>query len=108
MQHDIVPTPGLSEPGLPPEHPLPVGLRERFPWAFRWEAVLALIVVLIVAGGTAASPEFLTSYNLFNLGLSNGEIAMMALPMTLIVISGEIDLSVASTLGMSSCLLGFL
>ena len=32
----------------------------------------------------------------------------MALPMTLIIISGEIDLSVASTLGMSSALLGFL
>ena len=32
----------------------------------------------------------------------------MALPMTLIVISGEIDLSVASILGMSSALLGFL
>ncbi len=32
----------------------------------------------------------------------------MALPMTLIIISGEIDLSVSSTLGMVSCLLGFL
>jgi rhamnose transport system permease protein len=32
----------------------------------------------------------------------------MTLPMTLIVISGEIDLSVASTLGMSSALLGYL
>jgi rhamnose transport system permease protein len=32
----------------------------------------------------------------------------MALPMTLIIISGEIDLSVASTMGMSSALLGVL
>ena len=108
MQHDIVPTPGLSEPGLPGERSQPVGLRERFSWAFRWETALALIVAAIAVGGTVASPEFLTSYNLFNLGLSNGEIAIMALPMTLIVISGEIDLSVASTLGMSSCLLGYL
>src|SRR5438874_13763065 len=30
----------------------------------------------------------------------------MALPMTLIVVTGEIDLSVASTLGMSSAVLG--
>ncbi len=30
----------------------------------------------------------------------------MALPMTLIVVSGEIDLSVASILGLSSALLG--
>jgi rhamnose transport system permease protein len=113
VQHDPAvrqdaPTPGLTEPGLPGERPRPAALRERFPWAFRWETLLALIVVVIAVGGTTASPEFLTSYNLFNLGLSNGEIAIMALPMTLIIISGEIDLSVASTLGMSSSLLGFL
>jgi rhamnose transport system permease protein len=83
-------------------------LRARAPWVFRWETGLALIVVIIGIAGTLASPEFLTSNNLFNLGLSNGEIAIMALPMTLIIISGEIDLSVSSILGMSSCLLGFL
>jgi rhamnose transport system permease protein len=108
VQHDIVPTSGLSDTGLPGEPPPPAGLRDRLPWVFRWETVLALIVVLIAIIGSTASPEFLTSYNLFNLGLSNGEIAIMALPMTLIIISGEIDLSVSSTLGMSSCLLGFL
>jgi rhamnose transport system permease protein len=94
-----------------PPGPGPSGLealRARAPWAFRWEAGLALIVVIIGIIGTAASPDFLTSTNLFNLGLSNGEIAIMALPMTLIIISGEIDLSVSSTLGMASCLLGFL
>jgi len=91
----------LGGPGLS-------GLRARVPWAFRWEAGLALIVVIIGIAATAASPDFLTSNNLFNLGLSNGEIAIMALPMTLIIISGEIDLSVSSTLAMSSCLLGYL
>jgi len=65
-------------------------------------------VVLILIIGSAASPQFLTGNNLFNLGLSNGEIAIMTLPMTLIIISGEIDLSVASILGMSSALLGYL
>jgi rhamnose transport system permease protein len=74
----------------------------------RWETGLAIVVILIFAIGSAASPNFLTGNNLFGLGLSNGEIAIMTLPMTLIVISGEIDLSVASILGMSSALLGFL
>jgi rhamnose transport system permease protein len=83
-------------------------VRTRIPWIFRWETVLAIIVVLIAVIGASTSPQFLTSTNLFNLGLSNGEIAIMVLPMTLIIISGEIDLSVSSTLGMSSCLLGFL
>jgi len=74
----------------------------------RWETGLALVVAGIFIAGWAASPDFLTGYNMFSLGLSNGEIAIMTLPMTLIIISGEIDLSVASMLGMASALLGFL
>jgi rhamnose transport system permease protein len=83
-------------------------LTERLRPALRWETGLAVVVVLILVIGSAASPEFLTGNNLWDLGLSNGEIAIMALPMTLIIISGEIDLSVASILGMSSALLGYL
>ena len=83
-------------------------LSERLRPALRWETGLAVVVLLILVIGSAASPEFLTGNNLFNLGLSNGEIAIMTLPMTLIIISGEIDLSVASILGMSSALLGYL
>jgi rhamnose transport system permease protein len=74
----------------------------------RWETGLVVLVIAIAVFGASTSSEFLTGYNLFNLGLSSGEIAIMALPMTLIIISGEIDLSVASTLGMSSALLGVL
>jgi rhamnose transport system permease protein len=76
--------------------------------ALRWETGLAVVVVIVGIVGASVSSQFLTSNNLFNLGLSNGEIAIMTLPMTLIIISGEIDLSVASTLGMSSALLGVL
>jgi rhamnose transport system permease protein len=83
-------------------------ITERLRAALRWETGLAVVVVLILIIGSAASPQFLTGNNLFNLGLSNGEIAIMTLPMTLIIISGEIDLSVASILGMSSALLGYL
>jgi rhamnose transport system permease protein len=74
----------------------------------RWETGLAVVVVAVLITGSAASPQFLTGNNLFNLGLSNGEVAIMTLPMTLIIISGEIDLSVASILGMASALLGYL
>ncbi len=84
------------------------GLRARLPWATRWEAGLVVVLALVVVFGATASPRFLTGGNFFNLGLSTGEIAIMALPMTLVIISGEIDLSVASILGMSSALLGVL
>ncbi len=80
----------------------------RFQSALRWETGLAVVVAGILIVGSVASPQFLTGNNLFNLGLSNGEIAIMTLPMALIIISGEIDLSVASILGMSSALLGYL
>ena len=83
-------------------------LSERIRPALRWETGLAVVVILILIIGSAASPQFLTGNNLFGLGLSNGEIAIMTLPMALIIISGEIDLSVASILGMSSALLGYL
>jgi rhamnose transport system permease protein len=74
----------------------------------RWEVGLALALVAVVVFGSTSSAQFFTHYNTFNLGLTTGEIAIMTLPMTLIVISGEIDLSVASTLGMSSAVLGYL
>lgn len=83
-------------------------LAQRLRPALRWETGLAVVVIAIFVGGASSSSQFLTGNNLFNLGLSNGEIAIMTLPMTLIVITGEIDLSVASILGMSSALLGFL
>jgi rhamnose transport system permease protein len=76
--------------------------------ALRWETGLAVVVVLIGVIGAGVSSQFFSSGNIFYLCLSSGEIAIMALPMTLIVISGEIDLSVASTLGMSSAVLGLL
>ncbi len=73
----------------------------------RWEA--ALVVALVAAVLYAAStPNFFSETNFFFVGLNMGEIAIMALPLTLIVITGEIDLSVASMLGLSSTLLGYL
>jgi rhamnose transport system permease protein len=83
-------------------------LTERLRPALRWETGLAAVVVIVIIVASSVSPQFLTGNNLFNVGLSNGEIAIMTLPMTLIIISGEIDLSVASILGMASALLGVL
>jgi rhamnose transport system permease protein len=88
----------------------PPGWRSRIPARnmVRWETGLAIVVVAIGVLGVSTSSEFLTGTNLFNLGLQSGEIAIMALPMALIIISGEIDLSVASIMGMASAVLGYL
>ena len=58
--------------------------------------------------GNALSPFFLTTGNFGNLIAALMEVAIMALPMTLVIIAGEIDLSVESMAGLSSALLGFL
>ena len=74
----------------------------------RWESGLVLALIAIVVLGTTVSSAFLTKGNLFYLCISIGEVAIMTLPLTLIVITGEIDLSVASILGLSSAMLGYL
>jgi rhamnose transport system permease protein len=83
-------------------------VRRRLSPLIRWESGLVIASLAIILLGLDASSGFLTSGNLFYLSVSVGEIAIMTLPMTLIVITGEIDLSVASTLGLASALVGYL
>jgi rhamnose transport system permease protein len=84
---------------------------ERRPLArrlLRWETALVVLLVAVGLAGEQTSPGFLTGRNLFYLGLDVGEIALMALPLTMIIVAGEIDLSIASILGLASALLGWL
>jgi rhamnose transport system permease protein len=74
----------------------------------RWETALVALLVVVGLVGEQASPGFLTGTNLFYLGLDVGEIALLSLPLTMIIIAGEIDLSIASILGLTSALLGWL
>jgi rhamnose transport system permease protein len=74
----------------------------------RWEAALVLVLIAVLAFGAARSSTFLSSTTFFFTGLNMGEIAIMALPLLLIVMVGEIDLSVASMLGLSGAVMGSL
>ncbi|MYS22397.1 ABC transporter permease [Streptomyces sp. SID4948] len=74
----------------------------------RWESALVFVLIAVLIFGSAQSANFLNSSNFFYIGLNMGEIAIMALPMTLIVMTGEIDLSVASMLGLSGTVMGSL
>lgn len=74
----------------------------------RWESGLVVALVVVFVLGNAISPQFLSSYNVFTTGTNIGDLAILALPMTLIIITGEIDLSVASTLALSAETLGAL
>ncbi len=75
----------------------------------RWESALVVALAATVLVGAATSRQFLTSANVFsNVCLLYGELAIMTLPMTLVILAGEIDLSIASTLALSSSLVGYL
>jgi rhamnose transport system permease protein len=74
----------------------------------RWETALVGLLIITIIYGRSQSPNFGTGTDIFFIGLNVGEIAIMALPLAFIVITGEIDLSVASMLGLSSSLLGYL
>ena len=74
----------------------------------RWETLLIVALLGLIAAGTALSPFFLTAGNFANLIAALMEVAIMALPMTLIIIAAEIDLSVESMAGLASAVLGFL
>ncbi len=71
-----------------------------------WEALLVVLLLLAIVLGSSLSPYFLTGFNVSSLTRDLMEKAIMALSMTLIIIAGEIDLSVASTLGLASVILG--
>jgi rhamnose transport system permease protein len=73
-----------------------------------WEGGLVVAALAVILLGRSISSAFLSNGNLFYLCISIGEVAIMTLPLTLIVITGEIDLSVASILGLSSALVGYL
>jgi rhamnose transport system permease protein len=73
-----------------------------------WESMLVVVLVLGLILGRVLSPMFLSSANLSNMLADFTEIALIALPMTLIIVAAEIDLSVASVLGASSALMGVL
>ena len=74
----------------------------------RWETLLVVALIGLVALGASLSPFFLTVGNFSNLIAALMEVAIMAMPMTLIIVAGEIDLSVESMAGLSSAILGFL
>jgi rhamnose transport system permease protein len=89
----------------PPRESLGFELRNAL---VRWESALVVFLVATIIFGASESSNFMYKSNIFYVGLNMGEIAIMALPLMLIVITGEIDLSVASMLGLSSTLLGYL
>ena len=82
--------------------------RRRVASLARWETLLAIVLIVLIGVGASISPVFLTTRNFANLIAAVIEVAIMSLPMALIIIAGEIDLSVEAMAGLSVSILGFL
>jgi rhamnose transport system permease protein len=74
----------------------------------RWEWMLVGLIVLVVLINIQLSPYFLDARNLSRTSSDFMEIGLMMLPMVFIIITGNIDLSVASNMGMSASFMGLL
>jgi len=63
-----------------------------------------ILLLLLFALFSVASPSFLTMFNLSNVLLHASLIGLLAIGLTPVIISGQIDLTVGSVLGLAACI----
>ncbi|MGE3832422.1 MAG: ABC transporter permease, partial [Parvibaculaceae bacterium] len=71
-----------------------------------WETLLVLVAVAIFIANSFASPYFLDPWSLSDLTFNFTEKGIIALAMALLIIAGEIDLSVAAIIALASTMMG--
>ena len=71
-----------------------------------WEMLLLAVAISIFMANSFASPHFLNAWNLSDATFNFTEKAMIAFAMALLIIAGEIDLSVASIIALASTAMG--
>lgn len=71
-----------------------------------WEALLVAVFVAVFIANSFASPYFLNAWNLSDATFNFTEKAMIAFAMAMLIIAGDIDLSVASIIALASTAMG--
>lgn len=71
-----------------------------------WERVLLALLVLLLAGFGVGLTGFMTPYALADSTFNFSEKGLLALAMALLIVAGEIDLSIAATMALSSLAMG--
>jgi rhamnose transport system permease protein len=82
---------------------------EPFRWSnvfLKWEFILALLLAGVMVAGTIISPYFLDIWTLSDATFNYSEKAIIALPMALLILTREIDLSVAAIISLASLAMG--
>ncbi len=78
------------------------------PSSLRWEWLLVALIVIVTLVNARLSPFFLNTNNLLRTTSDFMEIGILMLPMIFIIVTGNIDLSIASILGLAASLMGWL
>jgi rhamnose transport system permease protein len=73
-----------------------------------WEGLLLVLLLVIIVLNSLQAPTYLTIGNQINLFQLSIEKIIVALIMAFVIINAEIDLSVASMMGLAACALGWL
>lgn len=73
-----------------------------------WEGLLVALLVVLIAVNVLRSPYYLGSENIVNLFQLSIEKVIVVPIMALLIVNGEIDLSVASVMGLAACVLATL
>lgn len=74
----------------------------------RWDFVVTALLLVVLLYGFAGVANFGATLNLSFLIGNTMAVALVALPMTMLVVAGEVDLSVGSMAGLASALMGAL
>ncbi|PUU91701.1 MAG: rhamnose transport system permease protein [Halanaerobium sp.] len=75
---------------------------------FQWEWLLVVIFIIINIMNSQLSPYYLNPYTLLDATMSFLDKAFIALPMAFVIIFGDIDISVGSTVALSSVVMAVL
>ena len=72
-----------------------------------WDTAIIVLLFVVFVLASVTTDNFLTSLNISYIFSNTSEIMIIAFAMLFMIILGEIDLSVASMLALSSCMLGW-
>lgn len=77
-------------------------------WLKRWEGLLLILLIVTIIYNSVQSPFYLGVSNQINIFQLFIEKIIVAVIMAMVIINGEIDLSVASIMGLSAAVLAYL
>lgn len=77
-------------------------------WISGWDAFICVVAITVLLFGFAVFENFGSAFNISQMIAGVSERALLVLPMMLLLITRDIDLSVASTLALTSVVMGLL